>query len=337
MQVFIDPGTDVFDLAAWIRADSERRRPGQRVVVGANFCWRGEPMYHGGPGGEPRRAEPKALAKGGASADHGADIATLDTGFLDDLPAALAACLRPDADDKETLDADANGVLDTQNGHGSFVAGVVHQVVPGLVIDPGRVLDSTGLGDDATVCRELLESRAPVINLSLGGYTEDDRAPTAMGPILRALGRTTVVVAAAGNNRSDRPFWPAAFKGVLAVAAYDTTQQGALAAAAFSNHGSWVDVCAPGCGVVSTFANFPPGAPKGKRLFDGWAEWDGTSFAAPQVAAVIAAYIRDMREKQQSISPWEAVAWFLEQCTYEPSLANLGLVWKPAKNLVGPA
>jgi len=147
------------------------------------------------------------------------------------------------------------------------------------------VLDTTGLGDDASVTRELLENRAPVVNLSLGGYTEDDRAPTAIGAVVRALTRSVVVVAAAGNNSSHRPFWPAAFKGVLAVAAYQSSR--VPIPAKFSNHGAWVDVCAPGTDIVSTFATFPTA--KGKaHLFDGWAMWDGTSFAAPQVAAAAA-------------------------------------------------
>lgn len=331
VQIRLDEGADVQDLTTWIRRDAARRQELSRVVVGPNYCWRGEPIYHGGPGGEPRRAEPRRLVGGTTSKGATADIAALDTGYLDGLPAELMSCLAFDKNDKDVLDSDGNGVLDTQNGHGSFVAGIVHQLAPGLVIDTGRVLDPTGLGDDATVTRELLETRAPVINLSLGGYTEDDRAPVAMNEVVRALTRSAVVVAAAGNNSSSRPFWPGAFKGVLAVAAYES---GGTAPAPFSNRGPWVDVCAPGTDIVSTFATFPVEKGRGRRQFDGWAAWDGTSFAAPQVAAVIAQRIRDAREKQEPLSPWAAVAWFLEQCRYEPALASYGLVWEPQQSLV---
>jgi hypothetical protein len=331
--VYLDRETDVFDLVDWLRRDAARRGEEDTVVAGPNTCWRGEPMYQGGPGGEPRPAKPRQLAKEGSAGDADADIATLDTGFLPDLPAPLRVCLKHDADDTDVVDADANGVLDTQSGHGSFVAGIVHQLYPGLVIDPGRVLDSTGIGDDATVTRELLENRAPVVNLSLGGYTEDDRPPTALGRVLRGLGRTTVLVAAAGNNASDRPFWPAAGKGVVAVAAYDSTS-GRPERAGFSNFGTWVDVCAPGRSLVSTFATFPPRSVESRQRFAGWAEWDGTSFAAPQVAGAIAHRMRAAREKQEPMSPWAAVAWLLEQCHHVGHLARYGLVWEPPESLV---
>ncbi|MGH2898453.1 MAG: S8 family serine peptidase, partial [Solirubrobacteraceae bacterium] len=55
----------------------------------------------------------------------------------------------------------------------------------------------------------------------------------------------------------------------------------------FSNHGRWVDCCAPGVAIPSTFlttrglADKPP--------FKGWATWTGTSFSCPQVSAAIAA------------------------------------------------
>ena len=66
----------------------------------------------------------------------------------------------------------------------------------------------------------------------------------------------------------------------------------------FSNYGGWVDACAPGVDVRSTFYGTdaePLKEPVGElddglfNEFKGWAMWSGTSFAAPKVAAVIAA------------------------------------------------
>ena len=244
-------------------------------------------------------------------------MATLDTGWAAGLPASLQAQLVPDIDDEEEVDANSDGQLDTQNGHGSFVAGVVHQFSPDLVIDPGKVLDTTGIGDDASITLELLETKAPVINLSLGGYTEDDRPPVGMADAVRILRRRSVLVAAAGNNASGRPFWPAAFKGVLAVAAYDSTE-GGTRRARFSNFGHWVDLCAPGVDVVSTFVHFP-----GQPTFDGWAKWSGTSFASPFVAAVVAHLVRS------GVPRLEAVARVLEACVDVPALSVYGPVLTP--------
>ena len=116
------------------------------------------------------------------------------------------------------------------------------------------MLDPRGWGDDVSVALGMAQQRSPVVNCSFGGYTEDDRAPIALQEALRSLGRDVVVVAAAGNNDSDRPFWPAAFKRVIAVAALDTTSH-RVVPPAFSNYGWWVDVCAPGVDLHSAYVN----------------------------------------------------------------------------------
>jgi subtilisin family serine protease len=147
-----------------------------------------------------------------------------------------------------------------------------------------------------------------VLNLSIGGYTHDGWGLLATKVVLDdflAGNPDLVVVAGAGNDSSTEPFFPAAFRQVVGVAALDESAQ---RRACFSNLGWWVDACAPGVRVHSTFlewdgdmAPYPHEPPEpcrgrldldpdpGVAQFRGWARWDGTSFAAPRVAAAIAA------------------------------------------------
>jgi type VII secretion-associated serine protease mycosin len=175
-----------------------------------------------------------------------------------------------------------DGTPGDDNGHGTFVAGVVAaqtnngQGVAGVAwnasILPVKVLDATGSGDDADIAAGITwaaDHDADVINLSLGGYGDSGVLRAAVD---YALSKDVVVVAATGNDSTATPFYPAAYPGVIGVAATDAG--GDLAW--FSNHGDDVDLAAPGIGIVSTY---PPST---------YATWDGTSFAAPIVAGAAA-------------------------------------------------
>jgi thermitase len=79
-----------------------------------------------------------------------------------------------------------------------------------------------------------------------------------------------VVVAAAGNENTGRPSYPAAYERVISVAATDESDKRAR----FSNYGTTVDVSAPGVQILSTV----PGGGYGMK--------EGTSMASPHVAAL---------------------------------------------------
>lgn len=305
-------------------------------AISLNHVLGGAPRWLGGPATHPR-STPLAADLPGIRADREPDLAVLDTGFdpaVDQTHPAVAAALRPDTDDADDLTAPAGGPLLAEAGHGTFICGLVLRVAPGLVIDPGRVLDADGFGDDVSVALELTETSVPVVNLSLGGYTFDDAPPPALAAVIAALGRDRVVVAAAGNEGSTRPFWPAALKQVLAVAAVADPVD--PAPTAWTNQGRWVDVCTQGEDLLSTYVvgDFPTG-PTSREEFRGqpWALWSGTSFAAPVVAAVLAAAVRDAAG---TLSAAAACRQLLAGLSPVPGHPGLGLLLTPPTDLRAP-
>jgi hypothetical protein len=302
-----DPAKEVLEQLARIRKATAGRPQGparvapNHVLVGEAdaITLRGEPRIQGGAGSSVRLAKlPNALPlRTSRRGDgKGVRIAVLDTGLFDHqwLTAVQRAPGVQDA-----WDADNDGYADAESGHGTFIAGLILQVAPAAEVYVVKVLNSQGVGDDQAVAAamEQLPQDIDIVNLSLGGYTDGDSGPLAISSALKAMrARRGVVVAAAGNNGDSRPFWPAAFKQVLATGAVEQRKGGGWQRASWSNYGWWVDAAARGVNLASTFtrektkvAQGPAVSPADPTIvFDGWAAWDGTSFAAPIAAAVVA-------------------------------------------------
>jgi hypothetical protein len=196
--------------------------------------------------------------------------------------------------------------LDLDAGHGTFVAGLVSQVDPYGAISMYRAIDSDSIGSEVDVACAMIEAVRDgnqIINLSLGCQTQDDFPPIALEAALAVIaeldagkpdGEKTIIVAAAGNCGDTRPFWPAAFPGVVAVAGLNPNMTPSL----WSGHGSWVTCSTVGQGLRSTFVygkENPLIDPAGTEFFppDPFAVWSGTSFAAPQVTGAIARLYQD--------------------------------------------
>jgi hypothetical protein len=269
------------------------------VLVGENaITLTGEPRVQGGPGSSVRVAKPpKALPQRTTRAGDGKGvrIAVLDTGLFTH-PWLQAVQAAPNSAD--VWDVDHDDYADAESGHGTFIAGLILQVAPAAEVYIVKVLDSHGVGDDATVAKamEQLPQDVDIVNLSLGGYTMDDAAPLALSCALNAMRKQrNVVVGAAGNAGKSRPFWPAAVKQVVAAGAVDE-KDGHWSKADFSNFGWWVDTAARGVNLQSTFNKGKSKAATGPKpdpadpwiAFDGWAAWDGTSFSCPITAAMLA-------------------------------------------------
>ncbi|MBI2569153.1 MAG: S8 family serine peptidase [Candidatus Schekmanbacteria bacterium] len=205
-------------------------------------------------------------------------IAILDSGLdLDDPEFAGRLVLVPAAD---AVNGDDDPSDDA--GHGTAVAAVAAAAgdngvgIAGMCwrcsILPIKVLDSEGIGSYATIADSIQVAAAAgarVINLSVGGTTSSEAIAAAVDAVT-ALG--VLVVAAAGNESTTAPVYPAALPSALAVGAIDRNGQ----TASFSNHGSWVDLGAPGEDITTLL---PDGAV---------ASWRGTSLATAFVSGAAA-------------------------------------------------
>lgn len=165
-------------------------------------------------------------------------------------------------------------------GHGTHVAGIIGALVnngEGVAgvswynkIMPVKALDGSGSGTTYAVAEGIIwatDHGAKVINMSLGNYADSQFLHDA---IKYAYDRDVLLVAASGNDNTERPGYPAAYPEVLAVGA--TNQD--MSRADYSNYGEYIDVTAPGTNIASTY----PG--------NQYAALSGTSMASPHVAAM---------------------------------------------------
>lgn len=151
------------------------------------------------------------------------------------------------------------------NGYGG--AGIAY----GARVMPLKALNNAGSGTHASIAKAIVwatDNGADIINLSIGGPYASRTLEDAVNYAWR---RGVLLVAAAGNENSNVPVYPAAYEPVLAVTGTTREQQ----RAGFSNWGDYVGVAAPGMNIPITY--------RGSHQTGS-----GTSLAAPQVAGVAA-------------------------------------------------
>ena len=233
------------------------------------------------------------------------DIAVVDTGISTthpDLQSKIAA-------QRNFVGLTESPLAEDDNGHGTFVSGVAAAVTNNGTGVAGacprcRLLVARVLGDNGGTSTDVAEginwaadNGAEVINLSLGAVGVDD--PVVKQAVTGAADKGIVLVAAAGNEDTNQPSYPAAYPSVISVAATDRNDR----RAGFSNFGPTIDVAAPGVGIVSTDIPGPAG-------FDasGYAKANGTSFSSPYVAGVAGLLAAQGRSAAQIRSRIETTA-----------------------------
>ena len=160
----------------------------------------------------------------------------------------------------DTRDDDGNpdvGAHPSEGFHGTMVAGVLAAALDGRGVRGvayeaelyhARVLGSeNGFASDIMAgVRHLVESNGcRVVNLSLGHDTFSQIEQDFYRDLVER--HDVLIVAAAGNQASSEPHYPAAYQGVVSVSALDA----GLGLAGFSNTGNWVDLTGPGVDVLS--------------------------------------------------------------------------------------
>ncbi|TYB65458.1 S8/S53 family peptidase [Nonomuraea sp. PA05] len=208
------------------------------------------------------------------------------------------------------------GTLNSHTGHGLMLAGLIAQIAPDARVLMYKVMHSDGVVPGEAVHAALDRllwlldqgQAVDVLCCSFGGFAETgDAAMQALFDKVNQLrARGVIVVNAAGNYATTRPFYLAALSEtavqgpplapMLGVAAKNP--DGTIAI--FSNEHPAVRWRAPGAMVVSTFPPQYRGAQNavlsvGERAsldadaVGAHCAWSGTSFAAPIIAGAIAA------------------------------------------------
>jgi thermitase len=204
--------------------------------------------------------------------DPGTVIAVVDTGVDGAVP-DLAGAVLPGYDV-----VDGSGDVTDNVGHGSLVAEIAAgrgddgvgaagvcwrcRILP-VDVAPHRTALASSLADGI---RWAADHGADVINVSLVLSAPDAGVAAA---VAYAQTRGAVVVAAAGNDGSWNPSYPAAYPGVLGVVATDASDH----PYSWSTHGPWAAFAAPGCATVGS-------------LVGQATAFCGSSAAAPLVAGL---------------------------------------------------
>lgn len=215
---------------------------------------------------------------------------------------------------EDLSDEGAEPDLGSHLGHGTFVAGIIRKIAPTARIRSFKVMDTSGLVEEANVVSALnfLKDGAldvDVVLMAFGRKVEngDDDTESArqVKEAIRGLAAENIrVVMSAGNGRSADPVFPAssartAGRHVASVGGGTSR----YLKEEYSSWGEWVTDWRLGGEVISLMPMTPESdesdvAPVDSvevapvAMGEGYAKWSGTSFSAARFAAEYAAGLR---------------------------------------------
>lgn len=161
-------------------------------------------------------------------------------------------------------------------GHGTFCAGIIAAEINNSVgiagLSQSQIMAERVdfyIDECAEAIKHSADQGAKIISCSWGDFFDSNLLHDA---IKYAVDKGVLIVAGAGNENTDIPFYPAAYNEVIAVSGTTSSDQ----KASFSNYGDWIELAAPATNIYSTWTN------------DSYKYWQGTSFAGPHVVGVAA-------------------------------------------------
>jgi subtilisin family serine protease len=260
------------------RAKLEKIHPGIATVnhvvsiTPTGSCPASEPL--------PAGVSPNPAINPDSRAGLGVNVLVIDTGLVKDYLthpshpwlASDPQVERPEQEGpKQTADPADPNLIKEYAGHGTFIAGLLKCVAPGVHVTVSNALRNAGaifedeLGDYLLNVLPLEPENWPhIISLSAGANSDGDAPLRGLERFIQRLSeaKQTVLVAAAGNNGNRTPFWPAALAGsfpepVPGVVSVGALRQTGTGLACFSDFGPWVSVFAPGERLVNAFVSEP--------------------------------------------------------------------------------
>jgi serine protease len=184
-----------------------------------------------------------------------------------------AATMIPDNNPDVTSDTTEHGVhvsgiASAISNNGKGVASIAYNAKL-MIVKTGADNNGRAIYKGYEGIKYAADHGATVINCSWGGTGGGQFGQEIID---YAVSKGCLVVAAGGNDATDVPDYPAAYKGVLAVAAVATND----VKSSFSNFGNVIDISAPGSSIYNTV--------NGNK----YGYKSGTSMAAPLVASAAA-------------------------------------------------